>query len=57
MLAGGVLSAIVVVAALLGKTLLRRGDFGAFLLIGLVVIGLSAWGGFWLKALAAKERT
>jgi len=52
-LAGGVLSAVVVVAALLGKLMLdSRADAGAFLLIGLVVIGMSAAGGFWLKNVA-----
>jgi hypothetical protein len=28
---------------------------GSFLLIGLLVIGLSAAGGFWLKQVAAEE--
>jgi len=52
-LAGGVLSFIIVVAALLGKGVLQ-GDMGsgAYLIIGLVVIGLSALGGFWLKTIA-----
>lgn len=55
-LAGGVLSAIVVVAALLGKFMLNsRSDAGAFLLIGLVVIGMSAAAGFWLKNVANEE--
>jgi len=52
-LAGGVLSAVVVVAALLGKLMLSsRAEAGAFLLIGLVVIGMSAAGGIWLKHVA-----
>ena len=48
-LAGGVLSVIVVVTALLGHLLLTRDDAGAMFFIGLVVIGLSAAGGLWLK--------
>lgn len=52
-LAGGVLSAVVVVAALLGRLMAdTRADAGAFLLIGLVVIGMSAAGGVWLKKVA-----
>jgi uncharacterized membrane protein len=52
-LAGGVLSVVIVVAAALSYALIDRGGAeGALLLIGLVVIGLSALGGYWLKALA-----
>ena len=54
MLAGGVLSLIVVVATLLSYHLLDLGS-GAFLLIGLVVIGMSAGGAIWLRA-AAREQ-
>lgn len=54
-LAGGVLSAIVVVAAFLSKSMVSRGDAGAFLFIGMVVIGLSAAGGYWLKQVAAED--
>lgn len=54
MLAGGVLSAIVVVAAFLGKHL-ARGDAGGLLVIGLIVIGMSAAGGYWLRNVAAEE--
>jgi uncharacterized membrane protein len=55
-LAGGVLSAVVVVAALLGRlTSDTRAESGVFLLIGLVVIGMSAAGGFWLKNVASEE--
>jgi hypothetical protein len=50
-LAGGVLSGIVVITTLLGKNLGSHGDGGAFLFIGLVIIGLSAAGGWWLKRL------
>lgn len=56
-LAGGVLSAIIVVTVFLSKHLLRHADAGGFLFIGLVVIGLSAWGGLWLKAVATEGRT
>jgi uncharacterized membrane protein len=49
-LAGGVLSVIVVVTAWLGTHLMKSGDAaGAMLLIGMIVIGLSAAGGWWLK--------
>lgn len=54
MLAGGVLSAIVVVAAFLGKHL-ARGEAGGLLLIGLIVIGMSAAGGYWLRNVATEE--
>ena len=55
-LAGGVLSAVVVVASLLGRLMADvRGEAGALLLIGLVVIGMSAAGGFWLKNVANEE--
>jgi hypothetical protein len=53
MLAGGVLSGVVVVAAFLGRVMSEsRMEAGVFLFIGLVVIGLSAAGGFWLKNVA-----
>ena len=53
-LAGGVLSAVVVIATLLGKSM-RLNDAGAFLFIGLVVIAISAAGGWWLKQVAQEE--
>lgn len=53
-LAGAALSIIVVTAAFLGKALPMR-EAGEFLLIGLVVIGLSAAAGWWLRLLAAEE--
>ncbi len=56
MLAGGVLSAIVVVTAFLGRQLLEgRAEAGAFLFIGLTVIALSAAGGWWLKRVFSEE--
>lgn len=54
MLAGGVLSLIVAIAVLLSYHLLDTGS-GAFLLIGLVVIGLSAGGAIWLKSVAREH--
>jgi uncharacterized membrane protein len=50
-LAGGVLSAIVVLTSLMAKQM-KFNDAGALLFIGLVVIGLSAAGGYWLKTVA-----
>lgn len=52
-LSGGVLSVVVVVAAALGYALIDHGgEAGVLLLVGMVVIGLSALGGYWLKSLA-----
>jgi len=53
-LACGALSAIVVVAVFLAKSL-RMDDAGALLLIGLVVIGMSGAAGWWLRHVAAEE--
>lgn len=50
MLALGVLSLIVVTTVLLGHSMTNHGDAGAFLFIGLVVLSLSALGGWWLRA-------
>ena len=55
MLAGGVLSVIVVVAAFFGKHL-SSGNALGFLLVGLMVIALSAAGGWWLKQVAGEVR-
>jgi uncharacterized membrane protein len=55
-LAGGLLSLILVVVT----AILREVQFDsapAFLLIGLLVIGISAAGGWWLKQVAAEEET
>lgn len=55
-LAGGVLSVIVVVTVLLSKHLLDgRGEAGAFLFIGLAVIALAAAGAWWLKGVFSEE--
>src|SRR3954466_13773812 len=57
-LAGGVLSVIAVVTAWLATNLLKSGDAaGAMLLIGLIVIGLSAAGGWWLKQVVNGARS
>lgn len=57
-LAGGVLSVIVVATAFLGRHMLDgRAEAGAFLFIGLTVIGLSAAGGWWLKQVLGEEET
>lgn len=53
-LAGGVLSVVVVITTLLARHI-RLHDAGSFLFIGLVVIGLSAAGGWWLKNVANEE--
>ena len=54
MLALGVLSAIVVITAAMTHAIASAGA-GAFLLIGLLVIGLSAAGGYWLKQVAQED--
>lgn len=51
-LAGSVLSLIVSTNALVGRTVLHHSDAGGFLLVGLLIIGSSAWGGIWLKKVA-----
>ncbi len=54
MLAGGVLSLIVAVTCFLSYHLLESGS-GSFLLIGLVVIGMSAGGAIWIKSVAREQ--
>lgn len=55
-LAGGVLSVVIVVATWLGHQMFSTHESATgFLLIGLVVIGLSAAGGFWLRMVAREE--
>ena len=56
-LAGGVLSVIIVVTAWMGKWMLfDNGNEGSFLFVGLMVIGLSAVGGKWLKSIALEKK-
>ncbi len=56
-LAASALSVIVMVTALMSKALFssHSGDAGALLIIGLVVIGMSAGAAYWLKTIAAEE--
>ena len=56
-LAGGVLSVIVVVVSLMSEHMIGTGDPGALLLIGLVVIAMSAGGAMWLRTIAAEGGT
>lgn len=56
-LAGGVLSAIIFITVWLSDLMLEHDDGGAFLFIGLIIIVLSAAGGFWLKLVVNEERT
>ena len=53
-LAGGVLSVIVITTAFLAKQMTMR-EAGSFLFLGLLVIGMSAAGGYWLKQVATEE--
>jgi uncharacterized membrane protein len=55
MLAGSVLSAVVVMAAFLGKHLLTHGEAGGFLLIGLAVIGMSGAGAWWIRQMLREQ--
>ena len=55
-LAGGALSVIVVFTAAMGRWMLQgRWESGAFLLIGMTVIGMSAVAGWWLRQVAIEE--
>ena len=57
-LAGGVLSVIIVVTALLSHSMFNHGgNAGSFLIIGLAVISLSAVGGLWLKSIALEDKS
>lgn len=53
-LAVGVLSAIVVVTSFVANGI-GHAEAGVFLLVGLLVIGMSAAGGYWLKLVATEE--
>jgi uncharacterized membrane protein len=55
-LAGGVLSLVIVVAVALTRALGGTGGAGAMLLIGLVMIACTAAGAHWLRQVAAEER-
>jgi uncharacterized membrane protein len=56
-LSGMVLSIIVVVAFALGRPILERGGASGFLIVGLILIGCAAAGSFWLRSVAAEERS
>ncbi len=56
MLAGGLLSLIVVVVALLIDKMLDEGEPAGFLAIAIVVIGMSAGGAIWLKRIVQEQR-
>jgi uncharacterized membrane protein len=51
-LALGVLSLLIFITIFLGEKLLSGGGEGALLLIGIIVLGLSAAGGWWLRTVA-----
>ncbi len=52
MLAAGLLSFIIMVAVFLGHSFKLHNDAGVYLLIGMIVLGLSAAGGWWLRNVA-----
>jgi uncharacterized membrane protein len=54
-LAGGVLSLIVFVTSWLSDALLGHADAGSLLLIGVIVIAMSAAGAWWLKGVATEQ--
>ena len=56
-LAGAVLSLVVVISLGLGRALSGMHNAGSFLFIGLVLIATAATGAFWLRQVAAEERT
>jgi uncharacterized membrane protein len=56
-LAGAVLSVVVVISLGLGRALSGMHSAGGFLFIGLVLIASAAAGAFWLRQVAAEERT
>ena len=55
-LAGAVLSLVVVISSGLARGLLDHGDAGAFLFIGLVIIAGGGMGAYWLRNIAGEER-
>jgi len=57
-LASGVLSAVVVLTSFFVENLMKHGDnAGSFLFIGLVIIGLSGAGAWWLRSVAAERQS
>lgn len=55
MLSGLVLSGIIVITAFLSEHLLHHSDAGGFLLIGLILIALSAAGGWWIRQVMKEQ--
>lgn len=55
MLAGALLSAIMVVTTFLGRNLLEHDAAGGFLFIGLVVIGMSGAGAWWIRRMVQEQ--
>lgn len=55
MLAGSALSALIITTAFLSRHFLRHFDAAALLLIGLVVIGLSAAAAWWIRRLILEQ--
>ena len=56
-LAGAVLSVVVVISMGFGRAVSDMRGAGSFLFIGLVLIASAAIGAFWLRGVAAEERT
>jgi len=58
-LAGGVLSAVVVLTSFLVETLFKHSheNAGTFLLVGLLIIGMSGAGAWWLRNVAAEHKS
>jgi len=56
MLAGLVLTAIIVIAAVSARSLFDGDAFAAFLLTGIVVVACTAAGTYWLKAVGNEAR-
>ena len=56
-LAGMVLSIIVVVAFALGRPLLEHDGANGFLIVGLILVACAGAGSFWLRTIAAEDRS
>jgi hypothetical protein len=57
MLAGMMLSLVVVIAVALGRPLLERGGAGGFLIVGLLLLVCAAAGSYWLRQVGADPET
>jgi uncharacterized membrane protein len=56
-LSGMVLSVIIVVAFALGRPILQHADAEGFLIVGVILIACAAAGSYWLRSIAADERS